>query len=142
MLVKGLLTLSPAEMLLGRKLRDFLPGTKPKAHMNNHIDLRDAWQKVAEWRELALAPRGAKPHVKLMQGTKELPPLEIGDHVMLQNQLGNKPKSWDKRGVVVQADPKTRQYKVMAFGSRRLTLQAPPLAQTGKEEPSTKPRAQ
>jgi hypothetical protein len=52
----------------------------------------------------------------------QLPPLEIGDHVMLQNQLGNKPKRWDKRGVVVQADPKTRQYKVMAFGSRRLTL--------------------
>jgi hypothetical protein len=69
-----------------------------------------------------LAPRGAKLHDKLKQGTKELPPLEIGDHVMLQNQLGNKPKHWDKRGVVVQADPKTRQYKVMAFGSRRLTL--------------------
>ena len=24
--------------------------------------------------------------------------------------------------MVIQADPKTRQYKVMAFGSRRLTL--------------------
>jgi hypothetical protein len=69
-----------------------------------------------------LAPRGAKLHEKLKQGTKELPPLEISDHVMLQNQLGNKPKCWDKRGVVFQADPKTRQYKVMAFGSRRLTL--------------------
>jgi hypothetical protein len=69
-----------------------------------------------------LAPRGAKLHDKMKQGTKELPPLEFGDHVMLQNQLGNKPKCWDKRGVVVQADPKTRQYKVMAFGSRRLTL--------------------
>ena len=41
---------------------------------------------------------------------------------MIQNQLGNNPKRWDKRGVVVQADPKTRQYKVMTFGSRRLTL--------------------
>ena len=41
---------------------------------------------------------------------------------MLQKQLGNKPKCWDRRGVAVQADPKTRQYKVMAFGSRRLTL--------------------
>ena len=61
-------------------------------------------------------------HDKLKQGTKELPPLKIGDHVMLPNQLGNKPKRWDKREVVVQADPKTRQYNVMAFGSRRLTL--------------------
>ena len=42
--------------------------------------------------------------------------------MILQNQLGNKPKRCGKRGVVVQADPKTRQYKVMTFGSRRLTL--------------------
>ena len=69
-----------------------------------------------------MAPRGTKLHDKLKQGTQELPPLEIGDHVMLQNQLGNKPKHWDKREVVVQADPKTRQCKVMAFGSRRLAL--------------------
>ena len=69
-----------------------------------------------------MAPRSSKMHDKLQQGTKELPPLEIGDHVMLQNQLGNKPKRWDKRGLVVKADPKTRQYKVMAFGSRRFTL--------------------
>ena len=102
-------------MLLGRELCDFLPGSKPKAHMAHHRDMKDAWQKVAEWRELALAPRGAKLHDKLKQGTKELPPLEIGDHVMLQNQLGSKPKRWDKQGVVFQADPKTRQYKV--FGS-------------------------
>jgi hypothetical protein len=129
-LVKGLLTLrntpnqdtgmSLAHMLLGLDLRDFLPGTKPKAHLTRHTDLRDTWKEVADWRELALAPRGAKLHNKLKQGTKELPPLEIVDHVMLQNKLSNKPKRW--RGVVVQADPKTRQYMVMAFGSRRLTL--------------------
>ena len=131
-LVKGLLTLrntpdrdtgmSPAQMLLGRELRDFLPGSRPKAHLTRHSDLMNTWQQVAEWRELALAPRGAKLHDKLNQGTKELTPLKIGDCVMMQNQLGNKPKRWDKRGVVVQADPKTRQYKVMIFGSRRLTL--------------------
>ena len=114
--------MSPAQMLLGRELRDFLPGSKPKAHLTCHTDLMDTWQQVAEWRELALAPRGAKLHNKLKQGTKELLPLQIRDYVMKQNQLGNKPKRWDKRGVVVQADPKTRQYKVMAFGSRRLML--------------------
>ena len=103
-------------------LLDFLPGSKPKAHLTRHTDLMSTWQQVAEWRELALAPRGAKLHDKLKQGTKELLPLQIRDYVMKQNQLGNKPKRWDKRGVVVQADPKTRQYKVMAFGSRRLML--------------------
>ena len=33
-------------------------------------------------------------HDKLEHGTKELPPLEIGDHVLIQNQLGNKPEHW------------------------------------------------
>jgi hypothetical protein len=58
--------------------------------------LIDTWQEVADWRELALTPRGAKLDNKLNQGTKELPPLEIDDHVMLQNQLGNKPKRWER----------------------------------------------
>ena len=98
---KGLLTMrntpdqdtdmSPAQMLLGRDLRDFLPGTKPKAHSTRQTDLRDTWQQVAGWRELALAPRGAKMHDKLKQGTKELPSLEIGDHVMLQTNWAISP---------------------------------------------------
>ena len=50
-LVKGLLTMrntpdqdigmSPAQTLLGRDLRYFLPGTKPKAHLTRHTGLRD-----------------------------------------------------------------------------------------------------
>jgi hypothetical protein len=147
-LVKGLLTLrntpdqdtgmSPAQMLLGRDLRDFLPGTKPKAHMTSHKDMRDTWKEGADWRELALAPRGTKLHDTLKQGTKELPPLKIGDHVMLRNQLGNKLKRWDRRGMVVQAGPKTRQYKVMAFGSRRLTLGQKVLEEVHAHQPTTR----
>jgi hypothetical protein len=52
-------------MLLGRNLRDFVPGTKPKAHLTSHTDLRDTWKEVVDWRELALAPRGTKLHDKL-----------------------------------------------------------------------------
>jgi hypothetical protein len=83
-LVKGLLTLrntpdqdtgmSLAQMLLGRDLRDFLPGTKTKAHLTRHTELNDTWQEVADWRELALAPRSAKMHDKLKQGTKATKP--------------------------------------------------------------------
>ena len=131
-LVRGLLQLrntpdqdtglSPAQLLLGRDLRDFLPSSNRSSPIKHARDLRRKWQEVAEWRELALAPRQARIHDKLVQGTKELTPLVIGDHVMIQNQLGNKPKRWDKRGVVVQADPDIRQNKVMTFGSRRLTM--------------------
>ena len=80
------------------------------------------WKAVADWRELALAPRSAKLHDRLSQQTKELPPLDVGDCVLIQNLLGNHPKRWDKRGVVIQADAEHRQYKVMTFGSRRMTI--------------------
>jgi hypothetical protein len=53
--------------------------------------LRDTWPEVADWRELALVPRGAKVHDKLKQGTKELPPLKIDDHVMLKTNWATSP---------------------------------------------------
>ena len=50
-LVKGLLTLrnapetetgqSPAQILLGQDMRNFLPGSKPRANLTPHSDLRD-----------------------------------------------------------------------------------------------------
>ena len=40
---------------------------------------------------------------------------------MVQNQAGNKPLRWSKRGVVVEVLPH-RQYKVRMDGSRRITL--------------------
>ena len=56
--MKGLLTLtntpdrdngmSPAQMLLGREQHDFLPGSKPKAHLTRHTDMINPWQQVAE----------------------------------------------------------------------------------------------
>ena len=52
-----------------------------------------------------LAPRSVILHEKLIIGTKELQSLQIGDHVMIQIQLGNKPKQWDKRGVVIHVQP-------------------------------------
>ena len=131
-LIKGLLQLrntpdqdtglSPAQLLLGRNLRDFLPRSPRKSSIRKFDELGSKFRDLSEWRELALGPRQARMHERLKQGTKELPPLKAGDYVMIQNQLGNKPKQWGKRGVVVQAHPEIRQYKVMAFGSRRLSL--------------------
>ena len=70
-LVKGLLQLrntpdqdtglSPAQMLLGIELRDFLPN-RPNPALHSYKGLKEKWQAVAEWRELALAPRQARMH--------------------------------------------------------------------------------
>ena len=95
-LIKGLLQprntpdqdngMSPAMILLGRELRDFLPH-KPKPHMTSYKDMAEVWHNVANWRELALAPRYAKIYERLDQCTKELQPLEVGEQVLIQNQL-------------------------------------------------------
>ena len=72
--------------------------------MTSYKDMEDKWHKEENWRELALAPRSSKIHEQLDQHTKELQSLEVGDQVIVQNQLGNNPKRWDKRGVVVCTD--------------------------------------
>ena len=114
--------LSPAYMLLGRQLKDFLlskPDHLPP--LGSHKDLSSTWQEIAEWRELALAKRSVKDQENLSTHVKEHAPLELGDHVMVQNQTGNQPLRWSKRGVVVQVLP-NRQYQVRMDGSRRITL--------------------
>ena len=110
--------LSPSELLLGRKLKDFLPFRKPKDSLWKLTSQK--WKDIADWRELALARRCKSIHEKLSERTKDLPELKIGDLVIVQNQLGNNPRRWDKRGVIVQALP-NRQYYVRVDGSRRLT---------------------
>ena len=78
-------------MLLGRQLRDFIPA-KPKPRTTSSKDFQEVWKSKAEWIELVLAPRSEKLHDRLIQQTKEIPPLEVGDCVIIQNLLGNHPK--------------------------------------------------
>ena len=52
--------------------------------------------------------------------TRPLAPLKVGDSVFIQNQEGNYPRRWDKRGQVVEVKGYD-QYIVRVDGSRRLT---------------------
>ena len=113
--------MSPAEMLLGRQLRDFLPGTSLTPPLRTFSDLRRTWRDVAEWREKALCRRATADHERLAARTSDLAPLQAGQTVLVQNQTGNRPLQWDRRGVIVEVLP-YRQYKVMLDGSRQLTL--------------------
>ena len=47
--------------------------------------------------------------------------MEVEDHVMGQNQVGNQPTRWNKRGKAMEVLPH-RQYKVMVEENRRITL--------------------
>ena len=76
---------------------------------------------VAGAREQALMPRARAAEKKWSTAAKKLPSLVLGDKVLIQNQSGNHPRRWDKRGVVVEVLG-FDQYQVRVEGSRRLTL--------------------
>ena len=101
---------SPAVLLFGRPLKDHLPRPSQK--------LREEWEAIADRREDALARRVSTN----TPGTgKELHPLNVGDSVQIQNQIGNRPNKWRSTGIVSEALP-NRQYHVITDGSRRVTL--------------------
>ena len=105
--------LSPAACLFGRPMRDFLPTQKGQL-------MGEMWQDLANKREQALARRSTKIATRLSQNAKRLEPLQAGTSVFIQNQTGNYPKRWDRRGVVV-SDEGYDQYLVRVDGSRRVT---------------------
>ena len=86
---------SPAQVLFGRPLRDFLPSLNRKL-------LGELWEMLADQRAHTLAKRGTKMSV------------------FIQNQEGNYPCRWDKRGQVIEVKGYD-QYIIKVDGSRRLT---------------------
>ena len=69
-------------------------------------------------------PSYAKRHYlkaeQLSRGSKNLPPLQPGDHVAVQAQHGNNPKQWPHTGVVTEVGPH-HSYYVSIDGSRTIT---------------------
>ena len=113
--------LSPAELLIGRTLRDFLPNKSYGDPLSSSANLDAKWKRIAEWREEALAKRSARDEAKWMKGTKDLSPLIVGQRVAIQNQSGNHPKKWNKRGTVIDVLP-FHQYRIKVDGFNRITL--------------------
>ena len=71
--------------------------------------------------KLALCNRHMRAQERLSEHTRRLPPLKIGDHVRIQNQIGSYPLKWDKTGIVVEVR-QYDQYVVRTDGSNRTTL--------------------
>ena len=107
--------MSPAEYVFGRQLNDMLP-----TGSNWTDSFGDDWKRTMAARELAVAGRHVRCHEKLNEHTKQLPPLHVGDLVAIQNQHGNQPLKWNKRGVVVSCEGFDK-YGVKVLGSGRLS---------------------
>ena len=52
--------------------------------------------------------------------TRSLPPLSMGDHIRVQNQIGNHPTRWDKTGVVIEVR-QYHQYVIRVDGSGKVS---------------------
>ena len=114
--------LSPAEILFGRPLRDSLPCLDKSKTIFENENVRPCWRNNWSAKEDALRTRIALNCEQLENACRELPPLEEGDSVLIQNQTPtNRPNKWDREGVVVSTG-KHDQYLVRVVGSGRLTL--------------------
>jgi len=113
--------LSPAQILLGRPLRDTLPYISKDVMIFNNLDVRPQWKEAWQAKEQALKARYVKTLESLSEHSRSLPALDVGDQVMIQNQSGRFPKKWDKSGVVIDMKGND-QHVVKVNGSGRLTL--------------------
>ena len=113
--------LSPAEVVFGRKLRDTMPRINKDINIFYNDDVRPSWTKAWEEKEMALRTRYQGCMKRLFEHSKNLPCLETGDRVSLQNQTGNKPAKWDRTGTIVEVRDFDK-YVIKVDGSGRLTL--------------------
>ena len=113
--------LSPAQILLGRPLRDSLPYINKDIMCFNNPQIHPQWRDAWKLKEEALKERYVKTLETLSEHARPLAPLRHGDHVLIQNQRGRYPKKWDTSGTIVETKPND-QYVVKVAGSGRLTL--------------------
>ena len=107
--------LSPAMVLFGCPIRDFIP-----IHPGRYRP-HPTWRETLLSREEALRNRHMKDSERLSEHTVNLPPLKVGDYVRIQNQVGPHPTKWDKTGIVIEVR-QFHQYVVRVDGSGRVTL--------------------
>ena len=105
---------SPAQVVFGRTMRDFIPSLQYK-----YEPAKD-WSVTQEYRESTLALKRKADIEKRTKRTKNYQMIEVGTPVILQNQTGNNPNKWDKTGVVLENKPHS-QVVIRVDGSRRVT---------------------
>lgn len=108
--------LSPAQLIYGRPIRDFLP-IRP-----GEFSPAEVWIDCREKRELAMKSRIRRGTERWSEHTRDLPPLAPGSKVLIQNQYGagKMSKKWDKSGMILE-DLGFNKYSVKVDGSGRIT---------------------
>ena len=106
--------LSPAQIIFGRQIKDFIPVLSGKYRP------RQEWGFVQEDRDRALARRLQVDGSRLERNTRQLKEIPVGTAVSIQNQTGRHPTKWNKTGMVIENQP-FNKVLVRVDGSRRVT---------------------
>ena len=106
---------SPAQMVFGRQMRDFIPSLTYK-----YEPAKD-WAVSQEHRERTLANKREMDHQRWSYRTKDLQELEVGTAVAIQNQTGQNPTKWDKTGIIIENKPNSK-VMIKVDGSRHVTM--------------------
>ena len=107
--------LSPAQMIFGRPIKDFiaiLPGSY-RPH--------NTWIETSRAREQAMGARNIRNAERLTEHTVRLQPFKVGDRVFILNQTDNHPLRWDRTGLVIEVK-QFDQSAVRVNGLGRVTL--------------------
>ena len=108
--------LSPAQLVYGGPIRDFLP-VRP-----GQLSPSEVWIDCREKRELAMRKRViTRGMERWSEHTRDLPPLDPGSKVLIQNQYGagKIAKKWDKSGMILE-HLGFNKYRVKVDGSGRI----------------------
>ena len=115
---------SPAEIVLGRPLRDTLSFSRRLYNSGKTIhhapETHPSWREAWAAKETALRDRFIRQSEKLNDHARNLNPLEVGDQVFVQNGAGNAPKRWEKTGTIKEKLDHD-QYVIKVAGSGRFT---------------------
>jgi hypothetical protein len=111
--------LSPAQVLFGRTLRDAFSFVNHCPKFENQA-IQPIWREAWAAKEDALRTRFAGSVEKLNLHARQLPQLQIGERVFIQNQTGTHPNKWDRSGVVLETLGHD-QYTVKVDGTGRIT---------------------
>ena len=111
--------LSPAQVLFGHPLRDAFSFVNRCPKFENRA-IRSIWHDAWASKEDALRTRYAGSMEKLNAHARQLPDLQAGERVFIQNQNGLHPNKWDRSGVVLESLGHD-QYNIKVDGTGRIT---------------------
>ena len=105
--------ISPARYVFHRPIRDFLPDIS--------IAKKTDWEELTRQHQEAREKSSTRNMAAMQNHTRELTPLQIGNRVFIQNQVGIHPKRWDLTGIITSVHH-FDQYMVKLDHSGRETL--------------------